>query len=826
MQVFTEKKENLLFTKLDWKHSGTCDQSKEVTAMINTAKLQEILVDYKKGFDAWWKNEKYKWEAVHHFQQHWNINAPDFLEMFTQATSKTGNLLASRQNFPRRMILKFAAADAEAVRSMFLDLFDESKDLAARVEKFVSTADRLMEEYNDGTWRNHWQNINSVSTYLWLRFPDKYYIYKYSEYVEAARILNPSLLPKKGGGTVSLITGFQLYDQVCEELAKDSELIQLLQSNLDSTCYPDRALKTLTIDVGFYISRVYAKEKQKTEWFPNDYSPNISVEQWLELLPNREVFSKSSLEIMKRMKHRGGMATCKQLSVRYGEGRGFYNAGSISLAKRVAKFANCPLPPGIQNEKWWPILYLGKLTEDKTEGVFIWKLRPELSEALDRYDLSDIKLYADDADESDIRYWWLTANPKIWSFGDLHVGGVQSYSFYNERGNKRRIFQNFLDAKTGDLIIGYDASPTKQVVALGTVTENDGERLYFEKTEGLVNPISYEELKCCPELENMEFFANPKGSLFKLTKDEYDFILDLIREENPLPQTDGIEPYTKQNFLQEVYLSDADYDTLESLLRNKKNLILEGPPGVGKTYAAKRLAWAVMGAKKDDNIEFIQFHQNYSYEDFVMGYKPIGASFELEYGIFYRFCLKAANKPDEPFFFIIDEINRGNMSKIFGELLMLIEKNYRGTKTTLAYDKRPFTVPENIHIIGMMNTADRSLAFIDYALRRRFSFFAMDPAFDSDGFRAYQKQLNNETFDALIERIKELNRAIYSDTSLGKGFRIGHSYFCNRTPENCTEEWMKEVVEYEIIPMLNEYWFDDADKIRHWENVLRGVFND
>jgi 5-methylcytosine-specific restriction protein B len=127
--------------------------------MIDTAKLQEILVDYKKGFDAWWKNEKYKWQAVQHFQQHWNINAPDFLEMFTQATSKTGNLLASRQNYPRQMIQKFAAADAEAVRSMFLDLFDESKDLAARVEKFVSTADRLMEEYNDGTWRNSVRNL-------------------------------------------------------------------------------------------------------------------------------------------------------------------------------------------------------------------------------------------------------------------------------------------------------------------------------------------------------------------------------------------------------------------------------------------------------------------------------------------------------------------------------------------------------------------------------------------------------------------------------------------------------------------------------------------
>jgi len=180
--------------------------------------------------------------------------------------------------------------------------------------------------------------------------------------------------------------------------------------------------------------------------------------------------------------------------------------------------------------------------------------------------------------------------------------------------------------------------------------------------------------------------------------------------------------------------------------------------------------------------------------------------------------------PNKSFFFIIDEINRGNMSKIFGELLMLIEKDYRGTKATLAYSGMSFTVPNNLYIIGMMNTADRSLAMIDYALRRRFSFFEMEPGFNSDGFKNYQATFDNDTFNAMIERIKELNKDIVTDCSLGKGFCIGHSYFCDR--KECTDEWMMEVVEYEILPMLSEYWFDEPAKLQRWENILRGVFND
>ncbi len=232
-----------------------------------------------------------------------------------------------------------------------------------------------------------------------------------------------------------------------------------------------------------------------------------------------------------------------------------------------------------------------------------------------------------------------------------------------------------------------------------------------------------------------------------------------------------------------------------------------------------------MGEKDESRVSMVQFHQNYSYEDFILGYKPSGSDFELQRGIFYKFCISAANNPDKPYFFIIDEINRGNLSKIFGELLMLIEKDYRGEKLTLAYKDENFFVPKNIYIIGMMNTADRSLAMIDYALRRRFSFFNIRPGFQSDGFKKYQAALANPRFDRLIEKVEELNRAIAKDESLGSGFELGHSYFCCRK-NGVNNAWLHQVINYDIIPMLHEYWFDNRSELKKWEVELNSIFND
>lgn len=387
------------------------------------------------------------------------------------------------------------------------------------------------------------------------------------------------------------------------------------------------------------------------------------------------------------------------------------------------------------------------------------------------------------------------------------------------RNNVHAVWQFAKEIKVGDVI--FVKQGMYQIVGRGVV---ESEYFYDENQpedfnnvrkirwthKGIWKHPGQAVLKTLTDITSYTDYVEKLKALFA-TENEED-----IEERNIV-----YPPYTVDDFLEEVYISENDYNTLVDLVREKKNVILQGAPGVGKTYAAKRLAYSMMGVQDPERVMMIQFHQSYSYEDFIMGYRPTETGgFKLNEGPFYKFCKLAESDSENEYFFIIDEINRGNLSKIFGELFMLVEKDKRSTvKLQLLYSNEKFSVPENVYIIGMMNTADRSLALLDYALRRRFAFFEMQPGFDTEGFIHYRTELNNPKFDKLIRSVKALNAVISDDVSLGEGFRIGHSYFCNVKRDIN----LYNIVEYEIIPLLKEYWFDEPAKVKEWSAILRSA---
>jgi 5-methylcytosine-specific restriction protein B len=287
--------------------------------------------------------------------------------------------------------------------------------------------------------------------------------------------------------------------------------------------------------------------------------------------------------------------------------------------------------------------------------------------------------------------------------------------------------------------------------------------------------------------------------------------------------------YGLDEALADLFIAEDKFVELLGLLRHKKNLILQGPPGVGKSFACKRLAWALIGEQDANKLGMVQFHQSYAYEDFVQGYRPTGTGFKLKNGLFYEFCRRAQDDPAGTYVFIIDELNRGNLSKVFGELMLLIEPDKRGPDWAipLTYSESSedtFYIPENLHLIGLMNTADRSLAMVDYALRRRFAFADLEPGFELDEFQDWltDRGATVEFVQEIVSRIGVLNHKIAEDTAdLGPGFCIGHSFFCAVEDDSSPDwVWYARIIKTEIAPLLREYYFDNAKQAQSLIDAL------
>jgi len=325
-----------------------------------------------------------------------------------------------------------------------------------------------------------------------------------------------------------------------------------------------------------------------------------------------------------------------------------------------------------------------------------------------------------------------------------------------------------------------------------------------------------------------------KSLVMKTLTDVTDYE-QLVRDLRACIRTDDDEddegtefaPFLVADALRDLFMPQDEFESLLALLRRKKNLVLQGPPGTGKTFVAARLAFALMGEKATDRLQRVQFHASMSYEDFVQGYRPQkGGGFERQDGTFFSFCDHALQDPENDYVLLIDEINRADLGRVFGELLMLLEadKRSRDWGVALTYaepDDANFHVPPNVHVIGTMNTADRSLALVDYALRRRFVFADLMPAFGRPEFRAFlTTRVGAELADEWIRRLAKVNARIADDPALGRGFQLGHSFIC-APPDTDLSDWFEDVVRFELAPLLREYWFDEPDVVDACTRLLR-----
>lgn len=653
-----------------------CSHLKKYISMEKeiTGNIKNLIQSYKKDFEKINMEERYKWEAVKWYKDHWDIDSLNFAEMVKTAFSKAFNLLTASNYYAYKMLYQVAEVEPEKVRSLFKILYDESLTLAERFDIFRAG----FEEYCKPQNYNSYQDLHAISVYLSFEYPEKYFIYKYGVWTNFAK--NIGIITEKITGkheTFKIECSNNLCKKILDFVRDDKELIDFSNNRLDESCYKDPHQHLLAFDLMYYGSTSSTKID---DWWPSldEYNPNISKDAWKEYILKIEMLHPSPMQMLKAMVELGGEASCKKIAETYGGTPYRYVGCTMNIGRRVKSYFNLPACMDGDQERYFPFPFLGKKGVD---GDYVYKLRTELFEALTELDLSDVSPY------------------------------------YTE--------------KVDDDMISTDVA---------------------------------------------------------------------------------------------------------------KNTILYGPPGTGKTYNTVCYAVAIIENKLLEDvisetlnvngydvvfsrynvykeqglISFTTFHQSYGYEEFIEGIKPVindaensDVKYAVTNGVFKDFCEQAETINPQNRVFIIDEINRGNISKIFGELITLVEPSKRlgateGLTAVLPYSKKSFGIPENVYILGTMNTADRSIATLDTALRRRFDFVEMMP--DAEVLEGIE--IDGISISAMLEKMNERIAVLFD-----REHTIGHAYFMG-LKDNSNMETLANIFKNKVIPLLQEYFYENYERIR------------
>lgn len=811
--------------------------------------IPEVIAAYKADFayindEA--HDETYKWRAVQWYKEHWNINAPDFAAMLSSAFSKADNLLTAGMYYAYGVLCNFAEMQPETVREMFRELYDESQPLETRYDQFRKSCDALLIEYRNNSAdhakaHNHYQDLHAVSVYLFFAYPEKYFIYKAS--VEKAFRALTGLAEethKPSGKLWKLESYSALCQSVLDVAAADADLLKRNRSRFDADCYPDPSSHLLALDIVYYGGAYLYPELTKTKpaaYWPSstEYDPHITTEQWKTVLDDRAVTSPETLAMLRMMLELGGESTCAHLASVYGNVHNYYNMLGSTFGKRVAEALHCPVCRTDEKTRYFPIPFVGRsVTEDGTQH-YAWKLRDELKEALEQMDLSQNKPATPKKTVTDV--------PKnTILYGPPGTGKTYQTVRYAVAILENKPLQDVEREPYQAVLLRYNRYKAAGRIEFTTFHQSYG---YEEFIEGIRPVLDHDN----DDQKDLTYEIAP--GLFKLLCDRAsEPILTQKNQDIGLNASPTIWKVslagTGKNPTRDECLKSGHirigYDSYGESITSETNFTAGGKNVLDAFIYKMQVGDIVLSCFSASTIDAIGVVTgDYEWHDEYEQYKRLrkvnwlvkdirediteanGSTMTLSSVYRLRISLSdvmalvskhssASSKfqaNDQNYVFIMDEINRGNISKIFGELITLIEPTKRlgqpeGISVKLPYSKTPFGVPDNVYLIGTMNTADRSIATLDTALRRRFSFREMqpDPAVLEGIF------VEGLSIQDLFVRMNRKISVLYDNDHT-----IGHAYF-TKLKESPTLETLASIFENNILPLLQEYFYEDYEKIR------------
>lgn len=796
-------------------------------------KIKNIIALYKDDFIRINKEERFKWEAIYTYKKVWNINAENFASMIDSAFRNHGTLLRAGNYFPYKMLITFAEAEPETVRSLFKTLYNEALPFDERFKAFRDGFNKFYGPHN----LNSYQDLHAVSVYLTFEYPEKHYIYKYrvlKNFIKAIGYNSGNI------DSMSDTEKYTLLSDVCNRVLKqlDDEVKEISMERLDENCYTDEAFHILAHDIIYFGSQdIFSSNEQSGEYWPSpeEYDPQISKAEWTDILNDRDITTIETLRMLKMILMQGGESTCANLAEKYGNTHNHYNKLGSNFGEKVKNALDCPDCIDDGQVRFYPIPFVGRYITENGNKRYSWKLRDELKSALENTDLSGINLTAKEELKMNI-----SKNTIL--YGPPGTGKTYNTVLYAVAIIENKNLSEIKAEEYNDVLSRYNEYKSEGLIEFTTFHQSYGYEEFIEGIKPILNSESDEsDVKYTIEdglfkafcsrssipaakKSNIELGLNKNPTIWKVslwsTGDNpirtechenghirigWDMYGAEITEDTDFSENGGKNVLNA--FISQMKIGDIVFSCYSSTTIDAIGVVSGEYEWCGEEYdelnRRRKVNWIVKDIRED--IVDINGGNTMTLAS-VYRLKNIALSDAI--AIIEKYLPQAVEEKKNHVF-IIDEINRGNISKIFGELITLIEPTKRigqteGMKIKLPYSQTMFGVPDNVYILGTMNTADRSIAAIDTALRRRFRFKEVMPDVDV---------LNGITVEGVIiknmlDKINKRITALYD-----REHTIGHSYFLP-LKDNPTLDTLAVIFSDDIIPLLQEYFYEDYEKIR------------